>query len=375
MEVSMRNDSTVFVALDVHQKSIVGAYAVDAGPVEDLGQVGILQRDLERLCRRMQAKGSRVRFVYEAGPCGYAVYRYLTGKGFDCTVCAPSLIARKPGDRVKTDQRDARKLVQALRMGDLSAVHVPDVTDEAFRDLVRVWSAARMDLAKAKQRLKSFLLVHDVRYAGTANWSEAHRRWLARFVFKESNSQLAFQEHLHAIDDRIAQCERIERLLRESCVQWRFYPTIRTLQSLRGVQFKVAVGLIAEIGEISRFASAPQLMSWLGMTPCEYSTGERRRQGAITKCGNANARRLLVEAAWAYRHPPKVSQSIQQRQEGLPAAVTDRAWEAQLRLCKRFRKLTTRGKPQNVALVAVARELAGYIWDIARMSATMSTVH
>jgi transposase len=163
MEVSMRNDSTVFVALDVHQKSIVAACAVDAGPVEDLGQIGTLHRDLDRLCQRMKAKGSRVRFVYEAGPCGYAVYRYLTGKGLDCTVCAPSLIARKPGDRVKTDQRDARKLVQALRMGDLSAVHVPDVTDEAFRDLVRVWSAARIDLAKAKQRLKSFLLVHDVR--------------------------------------------------------------------------------------------------------------------------------------------------------------------------------------------------------------------
>ena len=231
-------------------------------------------------------------------------------------MCALSLIARKPGDRVKTDQRDARKLVQALRMNDVSAVHVPDAADEAFRDLVRVWAAARQDLAKAKQRLKSFLLVHDVRYAGTANWSEAHRRWLAKFVFKETNSQLAFHEHRHAIEDRLAQCERVERLLRESAPHWRFYPAIRVIQALRGVQFKVAVGLIAEIGEISRFASAPQLMAWLGMTPSEYSTGERRRQGAITKCGNAHARRLLVEAAWAYRYPPKVSPSIQQRHEG-----------------------------------------------------------
>jgi transposase len=367
MEVSMRNNSTVFVALDVHQKSIVAAYAVDGGEVDDLGQVGILQRDLDRLCKRMQAKGARVRFIYEAGPCGYGVYRYLTAKGFECTVCAPSLIARKPGDRVKTDQRDARKLVQALRMNDVSAVHVPDAADEAFRDLVRVWSAARQDLAKAKQRLKSFLLVHDVRYIGNANWGEAHRRWLARFVFKESNSQLAFQEHLHAIEDRLAQCERVQALLREAAVHWHFYPAIRAIQALRGVQFKVAVGLIAEIGEISRFACAPQLMAWLGMTPSEYSTGERRRQGAITKCGNANARRLLVEAAWAYRYPPKVSPSIQQRHEGLPKAIIDRAWEAQLRLCKRFRKLTARGKPHNVALVAVARELAGFIWDIARI--------
>lgn len=215
----MRNDSTVFVGLDVHQKSIVAAYAVDAAEPEDLGNIGILQRDLDRLCQRMRSKAATVRFVYEAGPCGYAVYRYLTGKGFDCTVCAPSLIARKPGDRVKTDQRDARKLVRALRMNDLSAVHVPDAADEAFRDLVRVWSAARVDLAKAKQRLKSFLLVHDVRYTGKANWGSAHRHWLSRFVFKQMNSQLAFQEHLHAIEDRLSQCERVEKLLREAAPQ------------------------------------------------------------------------------------------------------------------------------------------------------------
>jgi transposase len=375
MEVSMRNDSTVFVALDVHQKSIVAAYAVDAGEVEDLGSIGTRQCDLDRLCKRMQGKGSRVRFVYEAGPCGYAVYRYLTGKDFDCTVCAPSKVARKPGDRVKTDQRDARKLVQALRMNDLSAVHVPDAADEAFRDLVRVWGAARQDLAKAKQRLKSFLLVHDVRYLGKANWGPAHRRWLAKFVFQEMNSQLAFQEHLHAIEDRLAQCERLQAMLQESATRWRFYPVIRAIQALRGVQFTVAVGLIAELGELSRFASAPQVMAWLGMTPSEYSTGERRRQGSITKCGNAHARRLLVEAAWAYRYPAKVSPSIQLRHEGLPKAIIDRAWDAQLRLCKRFRKLTARGKPHNVALVAVARELAGFIWDIARMSTAAPLGH
>lgn len=371
----MRNHSTVFVALDVHQKSIIAAYAVGAGEVQDLGNIGARQCDLDRLCKRMQSKGSQLRFVYEAGPCGYAVYRYLTGKGFDCTVCAPSKIARKPGDRVKTDQRDARKLVRALRMNDLSAVHVPDATDEAFRDLVRVWGAARQDLAKAKQRLKSFLLVHDVRYSGKANWGEAHRRWLAKFVFNQMNSQLAFQEHLQAIEDRLAQCERIQAMLQESATRWRFYPVIRAIQALRGVQFTVAVGLIAEIGELSRFASAPQLMAWLGMTPSEYSTGERRRQGSITKCGNAHARRLLVEAAWAYRYPAKVSPSIQLRHEGLPKAIVDRAWDAQLRLCKRFRKLTARGKPHNVALVAVARELAGFIWDIARMSTAAPLEH
>jgi hypothetical protein len=189
------------------------------------------------------------------------------------------------------------------------------------------------------------------------------------------NSQLAFQEHLHAIEDRLAQCERLQAMLQESATAWRFYPAIRAIQALRGVQFTVAVGLIAELGELSRFASAPQLMAWLGMTPSEYSTGERRRQGSITKCGNAHARRLLVEAAWAYRYPAKVSPSIQHPHEGLPKAIIDRAWDAQLRLCKRFRKLTARGKPHNVALVAVARELAGFIWDIARMSTAAPPEH
>jgi transposase len=368
VEVSMRNHSTVFVALDVHQNSIVAAYVVGAGEVQDLGNIGTRQCDLDRLCKKMQSKGARVRFVYEAGPCGYAVYRYLTGKGFDCTVCAPSKVARKPGDRVKTDQRDARKLVRALRMNDLTAVHVPDATDEAFRDLVRAWGAARQDLKRAKQRLKSFLLVHDVCYSGKANWGDAHRRWLAKFVFPEMNSQLAFQEHLHAIEDRLAQCERLQAMLQESATHWRFYPIIRAIQALRGVKFTVAVGLMAKLGELARFASPPQVMAWLGMTPSEHSSGDRRRQGSITKCGNSYARRLLIEAAWAYRYPPKVSPTIKIRHEGLPKAVIDRAWDAQLRLCKRFRKLTARGKPHNVALVAVARELAGFIWDIARIS-------
>jgi len=175
----------------------VAAYAIGAGEIQDLGNIGILQRDLDRLCARMRTKGSLVRFVYEAGPCGYSVYRYLNAKGFVCTVCAPSLIARKPGDRIKTDRRDARKLVKAARMNDLSAVHVPDAADEAFRDLVRAWGAAKQDRQRAKQRLKSFLLVHDVHYTGKANWNGAHRRWLARFVFPQANSHLAFQEHLH----------------------------------------------------------------------------------------------------------------------------------------------------------------------------------
>jgi len=362
----------VFAGLDVDKKSMTVIFT-DHQQLKQALRLPYSAAQLLSYVRKHYAE-QRVAFVYEAGPCGYSVYRYLTSKGHHCTVCAPSKLARKPGDRVKTDRRDAQKLVRALRMNDLSAVHVPDVTDEAFRDLVRAWCGARSDCRQAKQRLKSFLLVHDVRYTGKANWGDAHRRWLSKFVFPHPNSHIAFQEHLRTIEERLAQCERLEKHLRDAAKEWRFYPVIQALQTLRGVQFTVAVGLVAEIGELSRFESPPQLMAWLGLVPSEHSSGLRRRQGAITKCGNSYARRLLIEAAWAYRYTPKVSPTIQKRHEGMPKPIVDRAWEAQVRLCKRFRKLTARGKPHNVVVVAIARELTGFIWDIARMTMSMSTL-
>lgn len=364
----MNKRITIFVGLDVHKDSIVAAYSIGLGAVQSLGNIGTRQCDLDRLCKRMQSKGTEVRFVYEAGPTGYAVYRYLRKKGYACMVCAPSLIARKPGDRVKTDRRDAIKLVKALRMDDLSPVHVPDVTDEALRDLVRAWGAAKRDLHKARQRLKGFLLMHDVRYTGRANWGPAHRRWLSEFVFAQPWSQIAFQEHRQAIEDRLAQCERLEAALREATPAWRWYPVVQAIQALRGVQFTVAISLIAEIGDLSRFDHPRQLMAWLGVTPSEHSSGSSRRLGGITKAGNSYARKVLVEAAWSYRYPAKVSRIIQVRHEGLPKPVVDRAWEAQLRLCGRYRRMTAHGKLPTVAVVAVARELAAFIWDIARMT-------
>lgn len=362
----MANDSTVFVGMDVHKETIVAAYSVGFGEVQSLGNIGVRECDWDKLCTRMQSKGSQVVFVYEAGPCGYGLQRYLARKGYACTVCAPSLLARKPGDRVKTDRRDAEILVKALRMNDLSAVHVPDERDEAFRDLVRGWGAAKQDLKQARQRLKSFLLVHGVRYTGSADWRDAHRRWLSEFTFKEPWSQLAFEEHRRAIEDRLVQCARLEQALREAAPAWRFHPVIQSLQALRGVQFTVAVGVVAEVGDLSRFDNPRQLMAWLGVIPSEHSSGPKIRQGGITKSGNGYARRLLIEAAWAYRYTPKVSRIIQLRHEGLPKPIIDRAWDAQLRLCRRFRKLTQHGKHPNVAVVAVARELAGFVWDIAR---------
>lgn len=364
----MKNDSTVFVGLDVHKDSIMVAYSVGYGEVEVLGKIAPVVTDIDRLCKRMQSKASTVVFVYEAGPCGYGIHRQLTAKGYQSMVCAPSLIPRKPGERVKTDRRDAAKLVRSLRAGDLSPVHVPTVEDEAFRDLVRTWGAARQDLKQARQRLKAFLLGHDVRYTGRADWGPAHRRWISGYTFDSHWQQLAFEEHRRTIEDRLAQCARLETALREMAPQWRFYPVVETLQALRGVQFTTAIGMLAELGDLSRFDHPRQLTAWLGLTPSEHSSGQKRRLGSITKAGDSYARRLLVEAAWSYRHPAKVSPAIQKRHEGLPKAIIDRAWDAQLRLCKRYRRLVARGKHPNVAVVAIARELAAFIWDIARMT-------
>jgi transposase len=364
----MENDSTLYVGLDVHKDSIAVAYALGMGEVEQLGKIGTTKTDVDRLCKRLQSKGRQVRVVYEAGPCGYGLYRELVQKGFDCMVCAPSLIPKKPGDRVKTDRRDAIKLVRGLRAGDLSAVYVPGVEDEAFRDLARAWAAAKADLRHARQRLKSFLLAHGVGYTGTANWGSAHRRWISSYSFPSQWQQLAFDEHRRTIEDRLAQCARLEGALREAVLEWRFYPAVLGLQAMRGIQFTTAIGMLSELGDLSRFEHPRQLMAWLGVTPSEYSSGERRRQGSITKTGNSYARKLLVEAAWSYRFPARVSTDIQRRQEGIPKPITDRAWDAQLRLCRRYRKLAERGKNANIAVVAVARELAGFIWDIGRLS-------
>jgi transposase len=368
----MEHNITLYVGCDVHKESITVAYAMGTGEVELLGKTGTTQADIDRLCKRLQSKARHIRIVYEAGPCGYGLYRQLIQKGFDCMVCAPSLIPKKPGERVKTDRRDAVKLVRSLRAGDLSAVYVPSVEDEAFRDLARAWVRAKDDLKRARQQLKAFLLAHGVRYTGRADWGPAHRRWISQYSFDSAWQQLAFEECRRTIEDRLAQCARLEVALREAVVGWRFYPAVLGLQTMRGVQFTTAVGMLAELGDLSRFVHPRQLMAWLGVTPSEHSSGEKRRQGSITKNGNSYARKLLVEASWSYQHPARVSPEIQRRHEGIPKPIVDRAWDAQVRLCLRYRRLVARGKQKNIAVVAVARELAGFIWDISRLAMSLA---
>ncbi len=364
-----QSNKTLYVGLDVHKDSIAVAYAPEdrGAEVVSLGAIGTRQCDIDKLIRRLESKGAALVFVYEAGPCGYGLYRYLTGKGFACHVVAPSLIPRKAGDRVKTDRRDAMTLARLMRSGDLRAIYVPGVEDEALRDLSRGRDDALQDLKRSKRRLKSFLLRQDIRYEGRATWNPAHLRWLSEVVCPTPPPQIVFQEYLRAVSEQHERRQRMEHELHEAVQGWRLYPMVQAIQALRGLELTSAVIVMTELGDLTRFDNPRQLMSYLGLTPSEYSSGARRHQGGITKAGNSHARRALVEGAWAYRYPAKVSRHLQLRLETLPAEVQAISWKAQVRLCKRYRQLTARGKHVNQVVVAIAREMAAFAWAIARL--------
>jgi transposase len=357
-----------YVGMDVHKDTISVAYAPDARgkDVVALGNIGTRQCDIDKLIRKLTSKSPQLIFVYEAGPCGYWLYRYLTKKGYTCHVVAPSMIPKRSIDRVKTDRRDATELARLMRSGDLSGVYVPTVEDEAIRDLTRAREDAVKDIKSAKHRLKAFLLRLDIRYIGKGDWGLKHQRWLARVVCHTPAQQIVFQEYVRAVTEHSERLGRIDTELADRVPQWRLYPVIQAIQALRGVGFTVATTFMAELGDVTRFDNAGQLMSYLGLTPSEYSSGRLRRLGGITKTGNAHARRVLVEGAWSYRYPAKVSRHLQKRIEIAPKVAQEISWKAQVRLCKRYRSMVARGKHSNKAVVAIARELAAFIWDIAR---------
>jgi transposase len=297
----MNQSSTLYVGMDVHKESIAVAYVAEEHHAEViyLGAIGTRQCDIDQLIRKMQSKSKHLVFVYEAGPCGYWLYRYLTKKGHVCWVVAPSLIPKKAGDRVKTNRRDAIHLARLMRSGDLTPVYVPQVEDDAIRDLRRARDDALHDRKTAKLRLKAFLLRHDIRYTGRATWGPAHLRWLSEVVCPTPAQPSVFQEYVRAVTEHTERLQRLEQALHEQVTAWRLCPVVDALQARRGGQLTVAVTTVAELGDLTRFDHPSHLMNDLGLTPSEYSSGERRRQGGLTKTGNTHARRALIEGAWA----------------------------------------------------------------------------
>jgi transposase len=360
-------DRITYVGLDVHKDGIVVAIADGGlrGEVRDYGRIANTAAAVERLVRKLGGAGAKLRFCYEAGPCGYGIQRQLSAHGHECAVVAPSLIPKRTGDRVKTDRRDAASLARLHRAGELTAVWVPDAGHEAMRDLVRARLDAVHALRRARQQLSGFLLRHSCHY-GRPAWTKLHRRWLAGLKFEQTIHHIVLEDYIAAVEAAEARRDRLTAQIAAMLPEWTLAPVVAALQTMRGMALVNAATLTAELGDLSRFANPRQLMAYLGLVPSEHSSGANVRRGSLTKAGNSAARRLLIEAAWCYRFPARVSRELLLRQEEQPKPIREIAWTAQTRLCARYRKLARTGKPANVVTAAIARELAGFVWAIAR---------
>jgi transposase len=356
-----------YVGLDVHKDTIAVAVA-EAGKrreVREHGKIANTPPGLKTLAVKLARSGHELRFCYEAGPCGYGIQRQLSVAGHGCVVVAPSLIPRKPGERIKTDRRDAINLAKLHRAGELTPVWIPDQAHEAIRDLVRARLAAVRTLRQARQQLSGFLLRHGHHYNRPA-WTLMHRRWLAGLRFEQAVHHIVLEDCIAAVEAATARRDRLESHIVDALPDWSLAPVVRALQALRGMALVAAATLVAELGDMTRFANPRQLMAYLGLVPSEHSSGNTRRQGGITKAGNGAARRMLIEAAWSYRFPARISREQLLRQEDLAKPIRDIAWKAQERLCRRYRKLARIGKLPTVVTAAIARELAGFVWAIAK---------
>ncbi|MBI9082514.1 MAG: IS110 family transposase [Desulfobacterales bacterium] len=360
--------SIMFIGMDVHKNSIQIAIAEDGrdGEVRNWGKIDNTLQALDKVVRKFVSKGGCLYFVYEAGPCGYQIHRHLTAQGFDCAVVAPSRIPKASGDRIKNDRRDACMLARLHRAGELTAVYVPLAEDEAIRDLTRAREDAKGDEKKAKQRILAFLLRSGFKYSGSKAWSLAHMRWLSDIKMAHPSQQIVLQEYIDTLTESRLRVQRLTEHLQQLLPKWRLFPVVKAFQTLRGVSLIVSSTTVAEIGDLRRFENPAELMGFLGLVPSEHSSGEKNRRGSITKTGNVHVRRVLVEAAWAYRLPARVSRVLLKRQEGASKQVCDISWKAQLRLCSRYRKLWARGKAKQVVVTAIARELCGFMWAIAQ---------
>jgi transposase len=354
-----------YVGMDVHKETIAVSVADGiGGEPRYLGEIRNRPEAVAKLVRQLKKEGVRLLFGYEAGPCGYELYRQLRSLGQDCQVVAPSLTPRKVGDRIKTDRRDSLTLARLLRAGELTAICIPDPSQEALRDLTRAREDLKRMQKQARQRLLSFLLRHGKRFSGKSHWTQAHFRWLETVKFEHPVQQIVFQEYVDLVQALTKRVALLDDQIVEHAAHSAFTPMITAYSALRGIDRLAATTLAAEIGDPRRFPSAPQMWSYLGLTPSEHSSGPSRSRGPITKTGNGHVRRLLVEAAWSYRHPARKTAILQRRAEKATEAVQKLAWAAQIRLCGRYRYLTGRGKVVNKVCTAVARELVGFIWAI-----------
>jgi transposase len=368
--------SEAFIGLDTSKlrNAVAIAEGGRTGEVRFLGEVDNTAAATGKLVRKLAGRYERLTFCYEAGPTGYGLYRQIKGLGQACMVVAPSLIPKRPGDRVKTNRRDALGLAKQLRAGELTAVWVPDPRHEAMRDLTRARGAAVEDLRSKRQQVSSFLLRLGLHYGGKKTWTKTHMSWLASQKLEHAEQRIAFEEMLLAVRQAQERIARLEGAIRTAVPDWWLAEVVAALMAMRGIDMISATAFLAEIGDLSRFRTPRELMAYLGLVPSEHSTGDTVRRGGITKTGNRRARCIVVECAWSYRHPPRVGKKKQDKVAAAPRAVCEIAWKAQHRLYARYRALTRRGKLKTVAITAIARELAGFIWAINREIAGAAAV-
>ncbi len=368
-QVEAKSGYPAYIGLDVHKESIVVAVArAGREAPESRREIANKAKSVAKLVARLNQEfgGEVLLFCYEAGPCGYGLYRQLLGLGHDCQVVAPSQIPRKPAERIKTDRRDACKLARALRSGDLTAVWVPDEEQEAMRDLTRARADFKAQEHKARQQLNAYVLRHGHAWpSNRTRWTKTHYTWLEGLRFAHDWQQVVLQEYIDAVKAASQRVADITGQMERVLPHWSLAPVIDSLVALRGIDKLAAMVLLAELGDISRFDSPKQLMSFLGLVPSEHSSGGRRRQGAITKTGNRHARRMLVESAWSYRFPARQTAHLKRKATSASDEARGIAWKAQKRLCGRYRTLTRAGKETKLVCVAIARELVGFVWDIA----------
>jgi transposase len=366
------NHSEAFVGFDTSKlrNAVAIADGSRTGEVRFLGEIDNTEAATAKLVKKLAAQYQRLTFCYEAGPTGYGLYRQIKSLGHECIVAAPSKIPKKPGDRVKTNRRDALSLAKSLRSNELTAVWVPDRHHEAMRDLVRARETAMLDLRSKRQQVSAFLLRQGRHYPGKNTWTKAHMSWLASQKLEYLEQRLAFEETMLALRQAQERLGRLEQAIGAAVPDWSLAEVVTALMAMRGIDLIAATTFLAEVGDLSRFQTPRGLMDYLGLVPSEASTGDKIKRGPITKAGNRRARRMLVECSWSYQHPPRVGREKQQKVDAAPPAVREIAWKAQCRLHRRYRALIRRGKLKTVAITAVAREFAGFIWAVGRTITT-----